>query len=48
VVFGLFGPSDVCVRNVALGSLSPTLMGMVSSRAVFWFYSPRKLAQPAD
>src|SRR6185437_13264252 len=30
VVFGL-GPSDVITRKVALGSLSPTLMGMGSS-----------------
>src|ERR1041384_7070934 len=36
VVFGLLGPSAVWVRNVALGNLSPTLMGMaVSSRVVF-------------
>src|SRR6202142_3373379 len=28
VVFGLLGPSAVITRNVALGSLSPTLMGM--------------------
>ena len=28
VVFGLLGPSAVVTRNVALGSLSPTLMGM--------------------
>src|SRR5512141_425385 len=29
VVLGLLGPSAVITRNVALGSLSPTLMGMV-------------------
>ena len=28
VVFGLLGPSAVITRNVALGNLSPTLMGM--------------------
>src|SRR5450631_661005 len=28
VVLGLLGPSAVITRNVALGSLSPTLMGM--------------------
>src|SRR6185437_7923685 len=34
VVLGL-GPSAVIVRNVALGSLSPTLMGMGSSCVCF-------------
>ncbi len=28
VVFGLLGPSAVMTRNVALGNLSPTLIGM--------------------
>src|ERR1700690_1666962 len=35
VVFGLLGPSAVITRNVALGNLSPTLIGMgVLSRGV--------------
>ena len=35
VVFGLLGPSAVMARNVALGNLSPTLMGIAVLSLIF-------------
>ena len=45
VVFGLLGPSAVWARNVALGNLSPTLMGMDIVSLILW---GRKLARLAS
>src|SRR6185437_2670775 len=36
VVFGLLGPSAVCVRNVVLGNLSPTLIGIGLVSLILW------------